>query len=229
MSVNFMSYYDLLFLLQEHNYQKPIELCAKLVKMFANPTTHFNLQDQETWSQSVEKDSCILPEVDDKSVISAKVERIRSEPWIIDAGCGSGSFSVAARLLGRCINVVAYDNDAKHTKTTRERLNVPLDTLRELARTEVMPPDQKQEEQHEQRLLTKKEKKRRAKDEKEQKRAEIKEGKRPVVEGTEKGKRNSKKEAKRKPESAELEEGQAQKKKRAKKVQMTENNDLSLE
>jgi SAM-dependent methyltransferase len=87
-------------------------LCKKLLELVATPP-----------------DSPV--KVDDNAgpLSESKVELIRSRPWLLDAGCGSASFSAAARLLGTPYNILAYDKDEEVLKIAKERLAGPLPQL----------------------------------------------------------------------------------------------------
>lgn len=95
---------------QPFKYAKPLGLLHRLLHQLGPPTgDNFSLNAAGEVSQEI-------------------LDNIESQPWLIDAGCGSASFGCAAKIAGN-YNVLAYDNDAEMVKLATKRLNMPLADL----------------------------------------------------------------------------------------------------
>ena len=60
---------------------------------------------------------------------SAVQEQIAARPWLLDAGCGSGSFACAARLMDGCFNTHSYDNRDEMVDIAKSRIRGDIQAL----------------------------------------------------------------------------------------------------
>ena len=111
-------------LLQAFRYAKPLDLLTVLLEEFANPPG-----------------MKITHPGKDATKVGAVLKQVHAQPWLLDAGCGSGSFSAAARLLradstkrSGVLNILAYDHDEEVIKLAEKRVTLyDLKTLRNQA------------------------------------------------------------------------------------------------
>lgn len=120
---------------QAFKYAKPLGLVTHLLHLVGN-----SKRDQP----DVVGVECVRVG-DNEEVLTAKMDSIEGQHWVLDAGSGSGSGSCAARLMPGCLNILAYDNNPKMVEWTTQRIGKALCDLEKELAEECLTGEEKRE------------------------------------------------------------------------------------
>jgi hypothetical protein len=102
----------------QYKFAKPLALCKFLLETVGN----YNASEPPLMSR--------LEEVKKGKISASAVqEQIAARPWLLDAGCGSGSFACAARLMDGCFNTHSYDNRDEMVDIAKSRIRGDIQAL----------------------------------------------------------------------------------------------------